>query len=244
MDFCIFCGFWNLGYIVGIFYLIYKDIQCRWVKRCSRWVKPYNSTTTTPRAILTPARVGRYDHITPIYIPPYAVPPATLIPGSPVSGLTGSQGSRVTGHHGLQGHWVTGSPWSQGHWIIGSITRVFSITRISRVTMVTGSRVTMSHHHPGLGSQGYGSPWSQGYHHHGFGSPESRVIGLPWLSGLGSPRSQGHRVTHHPGLGSRVTPQPYLPGHHGLGSHTTRVLPRGGIAFGSYQHTIFKIVER
>jgi hypothetical protein len=43
---------------------------------------PYNSRTTTPRAILTAARVGRYDHITPIYIPPYAVPPATLIPGS------------------------------------------------------------------------------------------------------------------------------------------------------------------
>ena len=66
---------------------IYKDIQCRWVKSCSRWVKPYNSTTTTPRAILTAACVGRYDHITPIYIPPYAVPPATLIPGSYQGGV-------------------------------------------------------------------------------------------------------------------------------------------------------------
>ena len=126
----------------GHFILIYKDIQCRWVKRCSRWVKPYNSRTTTPRAILTPARVGRYDHITPIYIPPYAVPPATLIPGSRVSGLTGSQGSRVTGHHGSQGH--------HGH---GSY----------RVTGSLGYRVyypRFLHHqglhgHHGLGSQGH-----------------------------------------------------------------------------------------
>jgi hypothetical protein len=191
VGFYIFCGFWNLGWIVGI----YKDIQCRWVKSCSRWVKPYNPTTATPRAILTAARVGRYNHITPIYIPPYAVPPATLIPGSPVSGLTGSQGSRVTGHHGLQDYRVTGLTGSQGHWVIGSITRVFSITRISRVTMVSG----------------HGSPWSRGH-------PS------PGISNLPSPGLQGYH-------------------HHGLGSHTTMVLPRGGIALGSHQHTIFKIVE-
>jgi hypothetical protein len=136
-----------------------------------------NSRTTTPRAILTAARVGRYDHITPIYIPPYAVPPATLIPGSPVSGLTGSQGSRVTGHHGLQGHMVTGLTGSQGYWVIGSITRVFSITRISRVIMVTGSRVTMSHH--GYRVTGLPSPWSR----------VTRILGhgSSWSQGLGSP---------------------------------------------------------
>ena len=107
VDFYIFYCFWNLGYIVGI----YKDIQCRWVKRCSRCVKPYNSRTTTPRAILTAARVGRYNHITPIYIPPYAVPPATLIPGSPmVIGLpiTRDLESPITR--------VTGLPWSQGYY--------------------------------------------------------------------------------------------------------------------------------
>jgi hypothetical protein len=221
--FTFFADFEIWGALWGHLILIYKDIQCRWVKSCSRCVKAYNSRIPPPRAILTAARVGRYDHITPIYIPPYAVPPATLIPGSPVSGLTGSQGSRVTGHHGLQGHRVTGLTGSQGHWVIGSITRVFSIARISRVIMVTGSRVTMGHGSP--------SPWSR----------------VTMVSGHGSPWSQdhpGHRVTHHPGLGSRVTPQPYLPGRHGLGSHTTMVLPRGGVAFGSYQHTIFKIVER
>ena len=134
---------------------IYKDIQCRWVKRCSRCVKPYNSRTTTPRAILTAARVGRYHHITPIYIPPYAVPPATLIPGSRVSGLTGSQGYRVTGHHGHRVTMVTGFTGSQGHWVIGSITRVFSMARVSMVTMVlshgslwvTITRITGSHGH-------------------------------------------------------------------------------------------------
>ena len=174
---------------------IYKDIQCRWVKSCSRCVKPYNSTTATPRAILTAARVGRYDHITPIYIPPYAVPPATLIPGSPVSGLTGSQGSRVSGHHGLRGHRVTGLTGSQGHWVIGSITRVFSITHISRVTMVSG----------------HGLPWVT----------TTRVTGLPITLtrvtphhgsrvsghyGLGSQGLHGHRVTHHPG--SRISHHP------------------------------------
>ena len=146
---------------------IYKDIQCRWVKSCSRCVKPYNSTTATPRAILTAARVGRYDHITPIYIPPYAVPPATLIPGSRVSGLTGSQGSRVTGHHGLQGYRVTGLTGSQGHWIIGSITRVFSIAHISRVSMVTGSPITRDLESPITRVTGLPSPWSRVTYNHG-----------------------------------------------------------------------------
>jgi hypothetical protein len=186
VGFYIFCGFWNLGCIVGI----YKDIQCRWVKSCSRCVKSYNSTTATPRAILTAARVGRYDHITPIYIPPYAVPPATLIPGSPVSGLTGSQGSRVTGHHGLQ-----------GHWIIGSITRVFSIAHISRVTMVSGHglpwvTITRVSGHHGLRGHPLPSPWVSG-----LGSLWSRVTGSPWSQGL-----HGHRVTHHPG--SRISHHP------------------------------------
>jgi len=111
------------------------------VKSCSRCVKPYNSTTATPRAILTAARVGRYDHITPIYIPPYAVPPATLIPGSRVSGLTGSQGSRVTGHHGSQG--------SQGHGsylVTGSLDHRVYHPRFLHHPYLQGHRVT---HHPG-----------------------------------------------------------------------------------------------
>jgi hypothetical protein len=160
--FIFFTEFEIWGTLWGYIILIYKDIQCRWVKSCSRCVKAYNSRTPPPRAILTAARVGRYDHITPIYIPPYAVPPATLIPGSPVSGLTGSQGSRVTGHHGSQGYRVTDLTGSQGHWVIGSITRVFSITRISRVTM--------SHHYHGhrviitmvLGHRVIGSPITMG----------------------------------------------------------------------------------
>ena len=157
---------------------IYKDIQCRWVKRCSRCVKPYNSRTTTPRAILTPARVGRYNHITPIYIPPYAVPPATLIPGSRVSGLTGSQGSRVTGHHGSQGY--------HGH---GSY----------RVTGSLGYRVYYPRflHYPYLqGHHGLGSRVTMGYHH-----PNYRVTGSQGQSGY-----PGHRVTHHPG--SRISHHP------------------------------------
>ena len=134
----------------GHLILIYKDIQCRWVKSCSRCVKPYNSRTTTPRAILTAARVGRYDHITPIYIPPYAVPPATLIPGSRVSGLTGSQG-----YPGYGSPWVTGSPWSRvlsGH----------------RVTGLSGLLPVFS---PWSGSPW--SPWSWVTGHHGLPSPES-----------------------------------------------------------------------
>jgi hypothetical protein len=156
-----------------------------------------NSCTSPPRAILTAARVGRYDHITPIYIPPYAVPPTTLILGSRIPGLQGSQGSRVTGlYHG--GYHITGSPilgsrvrdpglpGSQGHWVIGSITRVFSMVRVSMVTMVLG----------------HGSPWvtitritgSQGYRvtgHHGHRVTITMVTGLP---------SPWFRVTYNHGL--------------------------------------------
>ena len=208
VDFYIFYCFWNLGYIVGI----YKDIQCRWVKSCSRCVKPYNSPALTPRAILTAARVGRYDHITPIYIPPYAVPPATLIPGSRVSGLTGSQGSRVTGHHGSQGHRVTGLTGSQGHWVIGSIARVFSMVRVSMVTMVLGhgspwvtiTRIIGSQgyhghrvtHHPGLGSQGHRVTLTMVTGH---GSPITREIESPITRVTGLP-SPWFRVTYNQGL--------------------------------------------
>lgn len=152
-------------------------------------MRPYNSRTTTPRAILTAARVGRYYHITPIYIPPYAVPPATLIPGSRVSGLTGSQGSRVTGHHGSQGH--------HGH---GSY----------RVTGSLGYRVYYPRflHGQGLhGHYGLGSRVTMGYHH-----PNHRVTGLPGSQGhrVTITMVSGHRVTmsHRVNLVTRVTGLP------------------------------------
>ena len=145
-----------MGYIVGI----YKDIQCRWVKSCSRCVKAYNSRIPPPRAILTAARVGRYDHITPIYIPPYAVPPATLIPGSPVSGLTWSQGSRVTDHHRSQGHWVTGS-WVTRVTGSSDLSPAFSPSPISPGSL--WSPVTGHHESPSPWLSGLGSPRSQGH---------------------------------------------------------------------------------
>ena len=155
----------------GCFILIYKDIQCRWVKSCSRCVKPYNSRTTTPRAILTAARVGRYNHITPIYIPPYAVPPTTLIPGSRIPGLTGSQGHRVTKYPSSQESW--------GH----RVTRATG-SRIRKVTgspephyhMVTGSlgHWVIYHTHASLLLMSQGSPWPQGH-------PGSRVTGYPGI---------------------------------------------------------------
>ena len=90
--------------------------------------------------------MGRYHVCTHIYIPPYTVPPTTLIPRSRIPGLQGSQGYRVTGLPSIQvaknhrvtgsrrrkvtetqGHRVTGSPESHyhmvtgslGHWVIG-----------------------------------------------------------------------------------------------------------------------------
>jgi hypothetical protein len=189
----IFWIFENWDILWGYIILIYKDIQCRWVKSCSRSVKAYNSCPSPPRAILTAARVGRYDHITPIYIPPYAVPPTTLILGSRIPGLQGSQGSRVTGHHGSQGHHGHGS-----YWVTGSLGYRVYYPRFLHGQGLhghhgLGSRVTMGYHHPNhrvTGLSGHGSPWSQGYHHHGLGS-----YGY-WVSGYGS---QGHRVTGSPG---------------------------------------------
>jgi len=147
---------------------------------------------------------------------------------------------------------VTGLIGSQGHWVIGSITRVFSMVRVSMVTMVIGSRVTMGHKSPW--SQGYPSPGSQDHPlpiTMGLGSWVTMVTGSPWVTGsrvTGSPWVTITMVTGsqgHPSPGRSNLPSPGLQGyhHHGFGSHITMVLPRGGVAFRSYQHTIFKIVE-
>jgi hypothetical protein len=86
------------------------------------------SRKSPPRAILTPACVGRYYGCTHIYIPPYAIPPTTLTPGSKVRGhrVTGLGSHRVTrstlspgsqghlGHHGLLTA-ILSPPGSQGH---------------------------------------------------------------------------------------------------------------------------------
>jgi len=174
---------------------------------------------------------------------PYRPPPlyqglgSRVLQGHRDPGSQVTMGYRVTGSRVLLGHWVTessglspafsplpispGSPWSRvtgypGYRVMGYHE---SPSPGSRVTM--GYGVT-SHPHPG-----YPSPWVSG-----LGSLWSRVTGSPW--------SQGH-----PSPGISNLPSPGLQGyhHHGFGSHTTMVLPRGGIAFGSYQHTIFKIVE-
>ena len=136
---------------------------------------------------------------------PYRPPPLYQGLGSRVLQGHRDPGSRVTMGHRVT--MVTGLIGSQGHWVIGSIIRVFSMVRVSMVTMVLG----------------HGSPWS-------------RVTGSQ-----GSPWSQGH-----PSPGRSNLPSPGLQGyhHHGFGSHITMVLPRGGVAFGSHQHPIFKIVER
>jgi len=132
---------------------------------------------------------------------------------------------------GSQGHgsyWVTGLlgyrvyyprflhyPYLQGHHGLGS-----------RVTRVTGSWVTMSHHHPGLGS-----PWVTGSpltltrvtHHHGY-----RVTGH---YGLGSQGLYGHRVTHHPG--SRISHHP--------GYRVTITMVSGHIQPGSYHGGVLRL---
>ena len=92
-----FCGFyllwpfWKLGFKCGGYIEIYyHDGDC--IKVTVLYSKAHPSP---PRAILTPARVGQYYGHTHIYIPPYAVPPTTLTPGSRVSGLW-DLGSRVS----------------------------------------------------------------------------------------------------------------------------------------------------
>ena len=158
--------------------------------------------------------------------PGYRVTP---YPSPWVSGL-GLLWSRVTGYHGYRviGHRVTGlsSPWSWVLWLLGLGSRVTGSpwSQGHRVTGLPWSPWVTGHH----GSQGYhGHHGSQG--HHGLPSPSP---GLPW--------SQGH-----PSPGRSNLPSSGLQGyhHHGFGSHITRVLPWGGVTFGSYQHTIFKIVE-
>ena len=178
-------------------------------------MKPYNSRTTTPRAILTAARVGPYDHITPIYIPPYAVPPATLIPGSRVSGLTGSQGSRVTGHHGSQGH--------HGHGfyrVTGSLGYRVYYPRFLHGQGLhghhgLGSRgVTMGYHHPYLhGHRVTGSPWVTITMVLGHGSPITREIESPITRVTGLP-SPWFRVTYNHGLTMGGYCVWILPAHH------------------------------
>ena len=96
----------------------------------------------------------------------------------------GSPESRVTGHHGL------GLRVTMGHRVMGYHD---SPSPGSRVTMVTGSSVTISYHHPG-----YPSPWVSG-----LGSLWSRVTGSPW--------SQGH-----PSPGISNLPSPGLQGYHHL----------------------------
>ena len=104
--------------------------------------------------------------------------------------------------------------------------------------MVLGHRITMNHHHPGLGSpwlQGHPSPLpglpitiiigSQGYHHPGLKSRVTRV------TGSGFTRVSGHRITMVIGLRiTRVTGSPLthhhesrVSGHYGLGSRVTMV---------------------
>ena len=106
---------------------------------------------------------------------PYRPPP--LYQGLRSRVLQGHRdpGSRVT--MGYRGYMVTGLTGSQGHWVIGSITRVFSITRISRVTMVsghglpwfwvTGSPITRDLESPITRVTGLPSPWSRVTYNHG-----------------------------------------------------------------------------
>ena len=120
---------------------------------------------------------------------------------------------RVIGSRVLLGHRVTGSsglspafspsPYLQGHHGHRvTITMVLGHHGLgSRVTRVTGSRVTMSHHHPGHRvthhpHPGHPSPWVSG-----LGSLWSRVTGSPW--------SQGH-----PSPGISNLPSPGLQGYH------------------------------
>ena len=157
------------------------------------------SRESPPRAVLTPARVGRYYHLYTIYIPPYAVPPTTLTPGSKVrvSGLTGSQGHRVTRSTYHQGHRVTWVTWVSGHlgyWVTMVVylthmahlwSRVTLHTRVTMVTwlgslvtdLVTWSRVTISPSPTtrSPGSQGHHTPWS----------PYTLVTWITWVTRFG-----------------------------------------------------------
>jgi hypothetical protein len=97
------------------------------------------SRKSPPRAILTPARVGRYYQLYTIYIPPYAIPPTTLTPGSKV------RGHRVTG---LGSHKVTrstlspGLPESPGFVYLTHLSHLWS--RVTRPPRHQGHRVTLT----------------------------------------------------------------------------------------------------
>jgi hypothetical protein len=124
---------------------------------CKRVTVLYSkSRKSPPRAILTTARVGPYVILYTIYIPPYAIPPTTLTPGSKVrghrvSGL-GSPWSRVFAH----GHWSHGHP---GFWITGSIGSLVSGLSMAMVSIGSWARVK-----PTAQGRAQGqtiSPWSK-----------------------------------------------------------------------------------
>ena len=125
---------------------------------------------------------------------PYRPPPLYQGLGSRVLQGHRDPGSRVLqGHRVTMGHRVTrvtGFTGSQGHWVIGSITRVFSMVRVSMVTMVLG----------------HGSPWvtitritgSQGYRvtiTMVLGHRVTMVTGSPRVIGSWFTMVSGHMVT-------------------------------------------------
>jgi len=176
-----FGRFGNLSVIMGGYIVIY----CHGVV-CKRVTVLYSKAhPSPPRAILTPARVGQYYGHTHIYIPPYAIPPTTLTPGSKVRGhrVTGLGSHRVTrspGSQGYLGHHGLGSPGLLGHH--GRLSHLYGLS------MISGHLTHQDHHgHRVSGSQITRSTYHQGYHHPGFGSP-------------GSPYTQ---VTKHPGQDHR-----------------------------------------
>ena len=135
---------------------------------------------------------------------PYRPPPLYQGLGSRVLQGHRDPGSRVTMGHRVT--MVTGLIGSQGHWVIGSITRVFSIVRVSMVTMVIGSRVTMGHKSPW--SQGYPSPGSQDHPlpiTMGLGSWVTMVTGSPWVTGSRVTGSPWVTITMILGHGSPIT---------------------------------------
>jgi hypothetical protein len=163
----------------------------------------YSKARKSPyRAVLTPARVGRYYGCTHIYIPPYAVPPTTLTPGSKV------RGHRVTGlgfHRVTRSPGSPGSPWSRVTWVIGS-----PWSFISPIWLIYGLGSPYTPWSPGsYGLDHWSQTWSQG--HHGLGSPYHPHQ---------SPDHPGHRVTIHPDHPGH--PGHPHQGHRSQGHHTPK----------------------
>jgi hypothetical protein len=142
-----------------------------------------------PRVILTSARVGPYRGCMHIYIPPYAVPPTTLIPRSRIPGLQGSQGHRVTGSPKPQSHRTT-EPQSHGD----ARSQDHQISKYPSSQESWGHRVTratLSHGHWVIGSLGHWVIGLLGYLSHAFISM-AQVSRVSMVTGL--PRFSGHMI--------------------------------------------------